>query len=130
MQKVVDTVFNFPLSSVPGSKCRIRIFREDGKQIIVIASHILGSQGTSITNAIEEVATKVMHNYQEYFSSPDQEPIWVQYYPAGSLHFETEDRVHLVTLDCSTTGVLTNPCWTHVTEDHAEASFLHGLLNE
>jgi len=130
VQKVVDTVFDFPLPSVPGSKCHIRIFREEGEQIIVIASHIPGSRGRSITNAIEEVATKVMRDYQEYFSLPDQEPIWVQHYPLGSLHLETEDRVHLVTFDRSATGILKSPCWTRVTEDHAEASFLHGLLNE
>lgn len=129
MQKVLDTVFDFPLPSPPGSKCRLRIFCEEGGQTVVIASQIPGNRGISITNAIEEVATKVVRVYLECFSSLNREPIWVQHYPPGSLSLEKEDLVHLVTFN-QLAGILTKPRWTRVTEDHAEASFFYGLLNQ
>ena len=129
MQKSLDTIFELPPPSVPGSRCRIRIFCEDGAKTIVIASHILGNRGRSITNAIEEVATKVTRVYPDHFSSAVREPVWVQHYPLRSLSLTKEERVHLVTFDRSADGTLTNPYWTHITEDHAEATFLYGLLN-
>lgn len=130
MIKVIDTKFAFPKPSVPGSFCRLRIYQQSDGLSVVLMSQIPGSRGRSITNAIEEVATQVMRDYQEYLSLPAQEVIWVQHYPPGSLSLETDDRVHLVMFDRSTSGFLTNPCWTHVTKDHTEASILHGLINQ
>ena len=130
MIKVIDMKFTFPKPSVPGSFCRLRIYQQSDGLSVVLLSQIPGSRGRSITNAIEEVATQVMRDYQEYLSLPAQEVIWVQHYPPGSLSLETDDRVHLVTFDRSTSGFLTNPCWTHVTKDHTEASILHGLINQ
>ena len=130
MIKVIDTKFAFPKPSVPGSFCRLRIYQQSDGLSVVLMSQIPGSRGRSITNAIEEVATQVMRDYQEYLSLPAQEVIWVQHYPPGSLSLETDDRVHLVMFDRSTSGFLTNPCWTHVTKDHTEASILLGLINQ
>lgn len=129
MQKVHDTIFPFPLPSPPGSKCRLRIFREEGGQTVVIVSHIPGNRGTSITNAIEEVATKVLRVLPEHFASPDQETLWVQDYPPGSLSLEKESLVQLVTFDRAG-NILIRPRWTRVTEDHAQASFFCGLLSQ
>ena len=129
MQKALDTIFHFPPPSWPGSKCHLRIFRTEGGQTIIIASHLPDVRGTSITNAIEEVATEVMRQYPEYFASTDQEPVWVQHYPPGSLEVEPGHLVHLVTFRRAG-EVFIRPCWERVTEDHAEASFLIGLLNE
>lgn len=130
MQKALETVFDFPPPSGPGSKCRLRIFRAEGGKTIIVISHIPGSRGTSITNAIEEVATEVMRKYPEHFSSPDREPVWVQNYPQGSLlGLEEEALVHFVTFKRAG-GVLVEPRWEQVFEDHVEAPFLSGLLNE
>lgn len=132
VQKVVDTVFAFPLPAEQGSKCRIRIFIEDGAQTVVIASHIPGSRGTSITNMFEDVATEVRRSYPEHFCSTDSqpvlEPIWVQQYPAGSLHLEKEKRLHLVTFDQVQDGIFIHPRWKQITEKDDEAHSIHQLL--
>lgn len=132
VQKVVDTVFVFPSPAVRGSKCRIRIFVEEDTQTVVIASQIPESAGTSITNMFEEVATEVWRASSEHFSSIDlrssSEPIWVQHYPAGSLHLENEELLHLVTFDQDRSGMFTHPHWTQIDGNHDQACLVHQLL--
>jgi hypothetical protein len=59
-----------------GGKCRIRIYREDGRAPIVICSQLPGNDNTSITNMAEYLAAEVIEEH----SMPT--PLsWIEHYP-------------------------------------------------
>lgn len=135
MQILLDIIFAFPWPSVPGSKCRVRIFQTEGERPVVVASHIRGSSGTSMSNASEEVATELLHRFPECFglacganfADSSIEPIWIEYYPEGCLDSEFEALVHTVTYRYAC-NIFINPCWTLTTLDDVQIQLLHGLI--
>lgn len=95
--KHVDEIFEFLGYGIHPSRCGLKIIRFQGKAPIVILTDI--GMGTSVTNAIEDIATAV---YKAYFTAdtPPESIVWVEHYPPrgkgqNSLDKETWDRVTL-----------------------------------
>jgi hypothetical protein len=73
------------------SKCRMRVFEYDGRQIAV-ASELEDNEGTSVTNAAEYIATLAIGQY----GLDMRRLLWVEHYPARLLHknkFGPDDMV-------------------------------------
>jgi hypothetical protein len=59
-----------------GGRCRIRIYREDGRAPVVICSQLPDNPNTSITNMVEYVAAEVIEEH----TLPN--PLtWIEHYP-------------------------------------------------
>jgi len=137
MQTVLDIVFTFPRPAVPESKCRVRIFHENGGRPVVVTSHIPGSSGTSMTNVSEQVATELLRRfpecfgltYCENFARLGIEPIWIEYYPKGCLDPDFEELIRSVTY-CFKDGIFTNPHWTLTTLEDIKRQLSNGLSLE
>jgi hypothetical protein len=59
-----------------GGKCRIRIYREDGRAPVVICSQLPDNHNTSVTNIAEYLAAEVIVNQD--LPAP---LVWVEHYP-------------------------------------------------
>lgn len=130
MIKVIDTKFAFPRPSVPGSFCRFRIYQQSDSLSVVLISQIPDQGGTSLTNAVEEIATAVLRQYKEVLGNGIQPPTWLQHFPIGSLKTEMEPLLHLVTFCCSSPGLLVNPAWKRVSSNYVETNIIHSSLDD
>jgi hypothetical protein len=59
-----------------GGKCRIRIYREDGRAPVVICSQLPDNDNTSVTNMAEYLAAEVIEEHR--LPTP---LIWIEHYP-------------------------------------------------
>jgi hypothetical protein len=59
-----------------GGKCRIRIYRENGRAPVVICSQLPDNENTSVTNMAEYLAAEVIEKRD--LPSP---LVWVEHYP-------------------------------------------------
>jgi hypothetical protein len=59
-----------------GGKCRIRIYREDGRAPVVICSKLPDNHNTSVTNMAENLAAEVIEEHD--LPTP---LLWVEHYP-------------------------------------------------
>ncbi len=72
----IDTKFQYAgIGSCP-SHCRLRVFKHDGG-VVVIMTETSDNTGTSVTNAIEDVATLVC----ERFSLNPLQTVFIEHYP-------------------------------------------------
>jgi len=69
------------------ARCRIRIYRAHAA--VVVITELPDNPGTSVTNAIEYIATCVMHDYK----LDPRTTTWVEHYPGQADRPETWDVV-------------------------------------
>jgi len=76
MKKTHDYVHNYRGYWSNGGRCRIRIYREDGRAPVVICSQPPDNPNTSVTNMAEYLAAEVIveHNLPVPL-------VWVEHYP-------------------------------------------------
>ncbi len=73
----VDVIYDSEGYARCASRCRIRIFRREGRPPVVIASDEADANpGTSITNAAEELATDVARVY----GLAGEPFVWIEHY--------------------------------------------------
>ena len=130
MIKVIDTKFAFPKPSLPGSFCRLRIYQQSDGLSVVLISQIPDQGRTSLTNAVEEIATAVIRHYKEDLGKGKQPPTWLQHFPIGSLRTETEHLFHIVTFCCPSPGLLVNPTWKQVSSNYVETNIIQSSLDD
>jgi hypothetical protein len=89
MTKLFDGTFPFDgLHGCP-SRCHLRIYRHPDRPVVVVATELTENRGTSITNALPDLAKRVC-------SAFDIDPytlLWVEHYPAEPPCPETLERV-------------------------------------
>ncbi len=85
---MVDTIFNYKGSNNRDAKCRIQIFEQVGR-IVIVATELADNSGYSITNAAEQIVAEVCRK----FNIDPEKLIWVEYYPPKK---STASRCELV----------------------------------
>ena len=76
MEKTHDYIHHYRGYWSDGGKCRIRIYWEDGRALVVICSQLPDNDNTSVTNMAEYLAAEVIREH----SLPT--PLnWVEHYP-------------------------------------------------
>jgi hypothetical protein len=59
-----------------GGKCRIKIYRQEGRESVVICSQLLDNDNTSVTNMAEYLAAEIIEEHA--LPTP---LVWVEHYP-------------------------------------------------
>ncbi len=72
----IDTKFEYLGIGGCASHCRLRVFKHGGG-VVVVMTETGDNTGTSVTNAIEDVATLVC----ERFSLNPQQAVFIEHYP-------------------------------------------------
>jgi hypothetical protein len=76
VKKIQDYIHHYRGYWSGGGKCRIRIYREDGRASVVICSQLPDNENTSVTNMAEYLAAEVTQE----LGLPT--PLtWVEHYP-------------------------------------------------
>ena len=76
MKKTHDYTHHYRGYWSDGGRCRIRIYREEGRPPVVICSQLPDNRNTSVTNMAEYLAAEVVEKY----SLPT--PLtWIEHYP-------------------------------------------------
>lgn len=119
--------------------CRIRIYEtplyEDPLPTVYVATQLPDNDGTSITNAAEELAIEVtrFHRARRNLSieDPRYQAVWVHQYPAGSLEpLDPQERLSVVSFETLPDGRLYDPIWEDVTRSFVESSLIHAALDD
>jgi hypothetical protein len=76
VKKTHDYVHRYRGYWSEGGRCRIRIYREDGRAPVVICSQPSDNPNTSVTNMAEYLAAEVLEAHQ--LSTP---LVWIEHYP-------------------------------------------------
>jgi hypothetical protein len=76
VKKTHDYVHRYRGYWLEGGRCRIRIYREDGRAPVVICSQLPDNPNTSVTNMAEYLAVEVIEEHQ--LSTP---LVWIEHYP-------------------------------------------------
>jgi hypothetical protein len=80
MQKTND--YRYPFQGYYGSEavCRIRVYEQEGKVPVVIASELLENTGTSITNMAEFLAAEIIAKHFPQRFEEELPVHWVEHY--------------------------------------------------
>jgi hypothetical protein len=125
MPAIVDEVYEYRGYHGCESRCRIRIYRPQGKSLVIIASEEADQNpGTSITNMAEQIATDVSRIY-----GLAHEPfIWIEHYDDRSDPlamrdgFRREAGESFDRVEFRRSGTrLTNADWHHIAKVDVEA---------
>ncbi len=85
-------VFRFKGMGVHDSRCGVQIIQRDGAATVIL-TELPDNPGTSVTNAIEDIATLI---YKERLADLAADAItWIEHYPQRGKIAETHDRVIL-----------------------------------
>lgn len=91
---MIDITFIWPGTGCPDaeatweSHCRLRLFRHDGRHVVVLTEPE-GNSGTSVTNAAEYLATRIT----DHFNLDPTTTVWVEHYGPWREGGETFDFV-------------------------------------
>jgi hypothetical protein len=76
VKKTHDYIHHYRGYWSEGGKCRIRIYREEGRSPMVICSQLQDNDNTSVTNMAEYLAAEIIEAYSLH--SP---LVWIEHYP-------------------------------------------------
>ena len=76
MKKTHDYVHRYRGYWSDGGRCRIRIYREEGRPLVVVCSQPPDNGNTSVTNMAEYLAAEVIEEYS--LTTP---LVWIEHYP-------------------------------------------------
>ena len=103
------------------SQCDLEIHKN-----LVIVTEIPENEGTSVTNVAEQLATQIC----EKFKIDPSKLIWIEHYPERGEWKDYDESYDLVQFNLEggnpffpndSKGVLSNPRWTPITKEVAEA---------
>lgn len=138
--KTLDAVYAHPyFCPLFSNTCRIRVYETppnyDPLPTVFIATQLPDNDGTSVTNAAEELATEVIRAQRVRRGLSGKDPrhtaVWVEQYPAGILApIDFEERLSVVSFDELPDGRLHDPIWEYVTRSFIEGSLLRIPLDD
>jgi hypothetical protein len=76
MKKTLDYIHYYRGYWSDGGKCRVRIYREEGRAPVVICSQLTDNDNTSVTNMAEYLAAEVIRKHE--LPTP---LTWIEHYP-------------------------------------------------
>jgi hypothetical protein len=97
------------------SKCRLRAYAEAGQPTIVIATELTDNPGTSVTHAIEEIATQAW----QWLERPAAGMIVIEHYEQDGKEAYAQERFALVKLT-DLDGQFICPDWRYVSKEEVE----------
>lgn len=71
--QTMDTIFAFTDSLKRSGRCRLRVYQIPGRTVVIATDQDIGP---SVTNAAEEIATQVVHQ----FRIDPERLLWVEHY--------------------------------------------------
>lgn len=125
-QIITNQLFYYLGFGIHKSSCWIDIFKEDNKYIVIMTD----GSGTSVTNACETIATKVM---EKLLPDVDIENIiWIEHYPKDDAFPDTYSKIDFEFCKNQAFGQhciieCTNPKWTYIGEKLTEEDMLELL---
>lgn len=115
----IDTIFDFTGSWGIASKCGLKRFTYQGKDVIVVSELYLDNPGTSITQITSDLAMQVCNSLKINPSNL----IYIEHSPDmnSKLSFYNEE-FYLVNFELKD-GTLSNPSWKMLTIEEKEMYF-------
>ena len=103
----VDTIYQCTASNTTRLRCRLRIYRQDGQDIVLL-SELPDNPGMSITNACSELLAAVASTY-----ALDETALYIEHYPHTP---PTYDLIIVQWRD----GVAAHPQWRRMAVEEVE----------
>ncbi len=76
MRKTHDYIHEYRGYWSEGGKCRVRIYREEGREPVVVCSQLADNSNTSVTNMAEYLAAEIIEEH-----SLPTPLVWIEHYP-------------------------------------------------
>ena len=115
----IDTIFEFPGSWGLASKCGLKRFAFNGKDVVLVSELYLDNPGTSIT----QVTTSLANQVCEKFNIDPNNLIYIEHSPEmnSKLSFYNEEfyKVNFEIIDSK----FTNPSWQMLSMDEKKIYF-------
>lgn len=91
MDKFVEEIFDYLGYGIHKSKCGLKIKERNGKALVIL-TELSDNPGTSITNAYEDIATRI---FKERLSHLYPDSIrWIEHYPdRGGKNYKGEPEI-------------------------------------
>ncbi|MDP9457824.1 MAG: hypothetical protein M3Q49_12685 [Actinomycetota bacterium] len=122
MNKTHDYVHRYRGYWSDGGRCRIRIYRGEGKLPIVVCSQLPDNDNTSVTNMAEYLAAEVVEGH-----SLPTPLVWVEHYPEHEGRIGEFSRVSFSSWKAEEVGLggmrrcrVGSPRWSHLAPEEAE----------
>ena len=94
------------------SFCGLKLLERDGNTLVIL-TELPDNPGTSVTNCVEKIATKVLKEFRLDW----HDITWIEHYPAASRGFDKKPSYDLVEFDWNWLGRAEHPKWLHLTEE-------------
>ena len=122
----VDYHFDYKGFGVYDSWCMVNVWVHKGKYLVILTEPGTESSGTSVTNACEGIATKLLTHPGVFKKKVIPENIvWIEHYPEHGVSPETYTRIHF-TYNGEKNEYI-NPYWTHIKHPLTEEKMLELL---
>jgi hypothetical protein len=107
--------FEYKGFGIHDSFCEVEIWEHDNKFLVILTEPCTESSGTSVTNACEDIATK-LYNQPGVFPKETQihDIIWIEHYPERGFP-ETYDLIEFNMTNIDETK-FAMPNWKHIGE--------------
>jgi len=116
MEQVFNDRFDYLGFGVHKSFCNVEIYKEDDKYIVIMTEPHDESSGTSVTNACEDIATK-LYNDGYFEETYPGNIVWVEHYSRERGFDETYDQINLEFAGKGIGNVkFAHPTWKHIGE--------------
>jgi len=123
----VDFRFEYIDCGIHESWCEVEIWEHGNKYLAIMTEPCIESSGTSVTNACENIATKLLFQLKVFKEGTTfRDIIWIEHYPERGLP-ETFDEVRFE-FD-GRTNTLKHPNWVHIGDTLTEEKMLELLNN-
>ena len=128
MKKTHDYIHRYRGYWSDGGRCRIRIYREDGRAPVVICSQLRNNPNTSVTNMAEYLAAELIEEHKLPIPL-----VWIEHYPEHEGEIGEHSLVKFsrweereVILGGTRRIRVGTPCWSHMTPKEVDR-MLEGL---
>lgn len=118
-ERYVDYRFEYKGFGVHDSWCKVDVWIHKEKYLVILTEPGTESSGTSVTNACEDIATKLLSHPDVFKKNVKPENIiWVEHYPERGEGLPTYDRIQFKYSHFTKTYF--NPWWTHISDTFTE----------
>lgn len=123
-ERYVDYRFEYKGFGIHDSWCQVEVWTHKDKYLVILTEPGTESSGTSVTNACEDIATKLLSHPGVFKKNVKPENIiWVEHYSDRGGFPPTYDRIKF-TYD---KNKYVNPHWIHISDTLSEEKMLELL---
>lgn len=119
-QLYTNSRFEYKGLSVHDSYCEVEVLEHNNKFLVILTEPPEDDSGTSVTNACENIATKLFNTLETFsIGTLEKDIVWIEHYPQRGYHFPLEETFDLITFKFNK-GVFFSPQWKHIGENLTE----------